>query len=323
MTTTVTFSELERDADGFLQFKRAMGHSYKRGAFEIDRFLRFVRQHWGEEGLIPLAEAIQRWCGRLPGRKAVTLANEFGVIRQLCLYRRRYDPTSYVPEHSWAPVKASTFFPYIFSHDEIRRILAVASVHDGHFMWASMLRRLVLVLYCTGLRLGEAVRLKMGDVDLERGTLTIRDSKRRTRIVPMRDDLVGELRRYVDDRRQLLIDQRCADPEAMFIRCNGSPLTTAAASGAIRRILRRLGIKPAHGRIGARPYEFRHAFAVHRLTLWAQEGADIHAKLPWLSAYLGHQNVLGTEVYLKATPQLLELASTRFEQHVRRVRQPQ
>jgi integrase/recombinase XerD len=323
MTTTLTVSELERDADGFLRFKRAMGHSYKRGAFEIDRFLRFVRQHWGEEGLIPLAEAIQRWCGRLPGRKAVTLANEFGVIRQLCLYRRRYDSTSYVPEHSWAPVKASTFFPYIFSQDEIRRILAVASAHDGHFMWASMLRRLVLVLYCTGLRLGEAVRLKMADVDLERGSLTIRDSKRRTRIVPMRDDLVGELRRYVDDRRQLLIDQRCADPEALFIRRNGSPLTTAAASNAIRRILRRLGIKPAQGRIGARPYEFRHAFAVHRLTLWAQEGADIHAKLPWLSAYLGHQNVLGTEVYLKATPQLLELASSRFEQHVRRVRQPQ
>lgn len=78
-------------------------------------------------------------------------------------------------------------------------------------MWASMLRRLVLVLYCTSLRLGEAVRLKMADIDLERGTLTIRDSKRRTRIVPMRDDLVEELRRYIDDRHQLLIDQRSVD----------------------------------------------------------------------------------------------------------------
>jgi hypothetical protein len=53
------------------------------------------------------------------------------------------------------------------------------------------------------------------------------------------------------------------------------------------------------------------------------EGADVHAKLPLLSAYLGHQNVLGTEVYLKATPQLLELVSARFEQHVRCARQPQ
>jgi integrase/recombinase XerD len=323
MTTIVTLSELKRDAESFLQFKRAMGHSYKRGAFEVERFLRFVQQHWGEQDPISLAEAIQRWCGRIPGRKAVTLANEFGVIRQLCLHRRRHDPTSYVPEHSWAPVKTSTFFPYILSQDEIRRILATASAHEGNFMWASMLRRLVLVLYCTGLRLGEAARLKMTDVDLERGTLTISNSKRRTRIVPMRDDLVRELRRYVDDRRQLLIDQRRADPGAMFVRRNGSPLTTAAASNAIRRMLRHLGIKPTHGRTGARPYEFRHAFAVHRLTLWAREGADIHAKLPCLSAYLGHQNIIGTEVYLKATPQLLELASTRFEQHVRRARQPQ
>jgi integrase/recombinase XerD len=323
MTTIVTLSELKRDAESFLQFKRAMGHSYKRGAFEVERFLRFVQQRWGEQDSISLAEAIQRWCGQLPGRKAVTLANEFGVIRQLCLHRRRHDPTSYVPEHSWAPVKTSTFFPYILSQDEIRRILATASAHEGNFMWASMLRRLVLVLYCTGLRLGEAARLKMTDVDLERGTLTISNSKRRTRIVPMRDDLVRELRRYVDDRRQLLIDQRRADPGAMFVRRNGSPLTTAAASNAIRRMLRHLGIKPTHGRTGARPYEFRHAFAVHRLTLWAREGADIHAKLPCLSAYLGHQNIIGTEVYLKATPQLLELASTRFEQHVRRARQPQ
>lgn len=323
MTTIVTLSELERDADSFLQFKRAMGHPYKRGAFEIDRFLCFVRQHWNEEDTIPLAEAIQRWCGRLPDRKAVTLANEFGVIRQLCLFRRRRDPTSYVPEHSWAPVKESTFFPYIFSQEEVRRILAAASAYEGPAIWASMLRRLVLVLYCTGLRLGEAVRLKMADVDLERGKLTIRNSKRRTRIVPMRDDLVGELRRYIADRRQILIDQRCPDPEALFVRRSGAPLTTAAASDAIRRILRRLAIKPAQGRCGARPYEFRHAFAVHRLTIWAEESVDIHARLPLLSAYLGHQNILGTEVYLKATPQLLELASTRFEQHVRRARQPQ
>jgi integrase len=81
-------------------------------------------------------------------------------------------------------------------------------------------------------------------------------------------------------------------------------------------------MKPLSGRIGARPYEFRHAFAVHRLTAWAVAGVDVHAKLPLLSAYLGHQNILGTEVYLKATPQLLELASSRFEEHLRHSRRP-
>jgi integrase len=81
-------------------------------------------------------------------------------------------------------------------------------------------------------------------------------------------------------------------------------------------------MKPPSGRVGARPYEFRHAFAVHRLTAWAVAGVDVQAKLPWLSAYLGHQSLIGTEVYLKATPQLLELASHRFEAHLRHARRP-
>jgi integrase/recombinase XerD len=147
-------------------------------------------------------------------------------------------------------------------------------------------------------------------------------SKGRSRLLPIRDDLVGELRHYVQERQRLVSKDRLPDPAAFFLRMDASPLTVKAASGALRRLLRKLGMKPPSGRTGPRPYELRHAFAVHRLTAWAVAGIDIHAKLPWLSAYLGHQNVLGTEVYLKATPQLLELASNRFEAHLRRSRRP-
>ncbi|MBV8071749.1 MAG: tyrosine-type recombinase/integrase [Acidobacteriaceae bacterium] len=322
MTTIVTLAELKNDAENFVTFKRAMGHRYQRGAYEIDRFLRFLEQRWNGKDGIPLADAISNWCGRLPGRKAISLSGEFGVIRQFCLHRRRRDPASYVPEHAFAPVKESPFFPYIFSHEEVLRILAAASAYEGHFIWASMLRRLILVLYCTGLRLGEATRLKMEDVDLDRGTLLIRNSKRRTRIVPIRDDLMAELQLYLRDRNRLLSDLARGDPGTLFIREKGGPIDAHGASVIIRKILRHLNIKPARGRVGPRPYEFRHAFAVHRLTAWAKEGVDIHAKLPFLSAYLGHQNIVGTEVYLKATPRLLELASTRFEQHMRSARQP-
>jgi integrase len=317
MTTIITTAELSRDVQEFLNFKRAMGVAYKRGEFVLKAFQRFVAQHWGDHGEAPLEEAITRWCARGAGRKAVTVGNEFGVMRQLCLYRRRRNPLSYVPDHALAPVKASTFQPYIFSHEEVRRILAAATSHQGHFIWAAMLRPLILVLYCTGLRLGEAVRLRAEDVDLDRGVLTIQHSKGRSRIVPIRADLVAELRRYSVERSRLARELQLGKPEAFFLRRDGSPLTIQSASQAIRRLLRKLGLKPPAGRTGARPYEFRHAFAVHRLTAWANEGADIHAKLPLLSAYLGHQNLLGTEVYLKATPHLLELASARFERHLR------
>jgi integrase/recombinase XerD len=145
----------------------------------------------------------------------------------------------------------------------------------------------------------------------------IQRSKGRARIVTVRDDLVAELHSYTANRQKLDRERQQPDTDRLFLRLDGSPLTIQSASTAIRRLLRELGIKPPAGRVGARPYELRHAFAVHRLTAWAEEGVDVHSRLPLLSAYLGHQNLVGTEVYLKATPQLLELASNRFEQHLR------
>jgi integrase/recombinase XerD len=91
-------------------------------------------------------------------------------------------------------------------------------------------------------------------------------------------------------------------------------MTVRTASAALRRLLRSEGLKPkTGGRVGPRPYDMRHTYAVHRLTEWNRAGLDVHARLPWLSAYMGHNNVLGTEDYLHATPELLRLASRRFE----------
>lgn len=320
MSTIVTAAKLAQDVRDFLRFKRAMGLRYQRAEFVLNGFVSFVAQHWGEHGDAALEEAVMRWTTRITGRKAVTVSLEFGVVRQLCLYRRRSVPSSYVPEHALAPVKESTFLPYIFSQDEVRKLLIAATTHEGRLIWSTMLHTLMLVLYCTGMRLGEAVRLRIEDVDLDHSVLTVQCSKGRSRILPIRADLVRELGGYLKERQLRVDDHLDVEPAMFFLRRDASPLTVQSASNVLRQLLRELGIKPAHGRTGARPYEFRHAFAVHRLTAWAIAGVDVHAKLPWLSAYLGHLNVLGTEVYLKATPQLLQLASDRFEEHLRRSR---
>jgi hypothetical protein len=109
--TTVTADQLVREVQEFLRFKRAMGIPYRRAEFVLDAFVRFVWQLAGDQGEVMLADAITRWCARGADRKPVTLANEFGVVRQLCLYRRRRDPSSYVPEQALAPVKVSIFCP--------------------------------------------------------------------------------------------------------------------------------------------------------------------------------------------------------------------
>ena len=314
MSKKVPAAILVRDAAQFLAFKRAMGMGYRRAEFVLASFVRFVREQYGDSP-VSLEQVVTRWATRIEGRKAVTVANEFGVVRQLCLFRRRSDPRAFVPDHAVAPVKESVFVPYIFSREEVLALLDAATRHEGRNMWGAVLRSLTLVLYCTGMRLGEATRLRLDDVDLHRGVLTVQRSKGRSRLLAIRDDLVAELRQYLRRREDILVASGASTSPALFVRRDGSALTVRAASDAFRGLLRDLELKPLRGRCGARPYEFRHAFAVHRLTAWAVEGVDVHAKLPWLSAYLGHQNVLGTEVYLKATPQLLQLASQRFEQH--------
>jgi integrase/recombinase XerD len=318
--TTITLDNLTRDIDNFLAFKRALGYRYARGEATLRSFERFAYAHAGRGATgrpkIVLAPTVEAFLTRIVGRKAVTVANELGALRQLCLYRRRRDPHGYVPEHGWAPQTESVYLPYIFSREEIRDLLDAAKRHCGRNIPGPMLHTLLLVLYCTGLRFGEAVRLRLSDVDLRRCTFLIRESKGRTRLVPFGEDLARELNAYLGDR----VRTAGAAVDALFVRKSGSALTLGSASEAVRRLLRQRGLKPAAGRLGPRPYDFRHAYAVHRLTEWYHAGVDIHARLPWLSAYMGHVNVLGTEVYLHATPELLQLASDRIADRLNRPR---
>jgi integrase/recombinase XerD len=89
------------------------------------------------------------------------------------------------------------------------------------------------------------------------------------------------------------------------------------ANGILRGLFQLAGMKPAKGRIGPGPYDLRHAFAVHRLSQWYKQGADLHTRLPWLSAYMGHIDIVGTETYLNATPELLGRAANRLRRRYR------
>jgi len=307
----VTVASLDRDIEDFLVFKRALGHTYRRSEATLRSFQRFATRHAGHRGQIELAGLIRKWLDRVPNRKPVTRACDLGAVRQLCHFRRRRDPDGYIPSIRLAPQTESRYTPYVFSQAEIRSLLGAAARHEGRNFWPGLLRLLVLAAYCTGLRFGEAVRLQCADIDLHERLFHIRGSKGRTRLVPFGADLAQEFRAYWPQREALLARKR-NQSTAVFIGRYGRPVTLKGASDAVRRLLRQLDLKAPRGRQGPRPYDLRHAFAVHRLTAWYREGVDIHARLPWLSAYMGHVNVLGTEVYLHATPELLQLASERF-----------
>ena len=316
----ITHDQLTQAIDDFLVFKNALGWPYRRGAATLRSFERFARKHADQRSRIDLEPTLSAWLARVPDRKPVTVALELGVIRQLCHYRRRSVPNAFVPGREWAPQSTtSCFLPTILSQDDVRRIIEAATMHQACNLSGSTLRCLILILYCTGLRLGEAVRLRRRDLDLEHRQFTVRESKGKTRIVPFADDLSQELQHYLAERTTGV---SAAGDSPVLVRRSGDAIPVGAASEAIRQLLRQLQLKPAQGRAGPRPYDLRHAFAVHRLSDWYRQGVDIHARLPWLSAYMGHNNVLGTEAYLTATPELMAVASQRFEARLRGARKP-
>lgn len=314
--TRVTAISLAKDIDQFLVFKRALGYSYRRGEATLRSLQRFACRDLEGNGRIDLAATINAWLARVANRKPVTRACDLGAVRQLCHFRRRRDPEGYLPSVSLAPQTESHYTPYIFSDEEIRALVKAAGRHQGRNFWPGLLRLLILTTYCTGLRFGEAVRLQCADVDLRTHVLHIRASKGRTRLVPFGPDLAREFRQYWPQREECLRRKGRDRADALFIGRYGRAVTLKGASDILRRLLRQLGLKRSRGRIGPRPYDLRHAFAVHRLTAWYREGVDIHARLPWLSAYMGHVSILGTEVYLHATPELLQFASDRFARRV-------
>ena len=300
------------ELDEFLTYKRALGHPYARSEYTLLSFDRFVREHGGTKPHRDLERLLLAWLARLEDRKPVSVTNEIATIRQFCLFRRRRDPRAFVPGRVWAPQSTeSEFLPHVLSEAEVRKLLAQTEKLRWPFDRLTA-HTLVLVLYCTGLRVGEALRLELGNVDLRVGSFFVRHSKRKSRLVPFGRDLGVKLKAYRARRDSIADIARCA---ALFVRHDGRPLGVRAGSQMVRELLRQAGLKPARGRVGPRPYDLRHTYAVHRLTRWHRAGIEVHSRLPLLSAYMGHDDILGTEVYLTATPELLAIAARRFEAH--------
>lgn len=296
----------------FLEFKRRRGYRYNRAEFTLRSFDRFVAARTKQGSLCRLDEAILAWLASRPGRLAVSVSQDMAVIRQFWIYVRRVHPARCRREVRWPKLPTQTsFVPQVLTKADVHTLLRLAGELERPRFRRPLYRALLLVLYCTGLRIGEALRLRIADVDLDRDVIFVDEFKGRARWVPFHRSLGRELDRYLRARRVFIgSDPRRDHP--FFVASDGRFLSPGAAGYTLCRMFRMAGLKPLAGRSGPRPYDLRHTFAVHRLTRWYRERVDLHARLPWLSAYMGHVDLLGTETYLTATPELLSLVARRF-----------
>ena len=210
------------------------------------------------------------------------------------------------------------FVPYIYSHEELRRLLDAvpAACTSRSPIEAEVLRVLLLLLYGTGARIGEALRLTLAELDLQQACLHIRGTKFfKSRLVPMGKDLTGVLTNYVLKSNGV----QAASAEApLFCFRNGSPLSQSAVRSAFRRARSHAGLMRDGGpRRQPRIHDLRHTAAVHRLIHWYRDGKDLRDLLPKLATYLGHKGLSSTQHYLTLTPELMQEAGLRFEHYAK------
>ena len=221
------------------------------------------------------------------------------------------------PLPATVPKMPSRFVPYIYTHEEIRRLLdATTSYRKVNLLFEpTTFRAVLLLLYGAGLRISEALSLRMADVDVADSVLLIRETKfYKSRHVPIGASLTQALVRYVDARRTA---GHTDDPDApFFVGRKGAPLAIHTVQQSFRQLRAYAGVRRSDGaRYQPRLHDCRHAFAVNRLIAWYETGADVSRLLPKLSTYLGHIGLSSTQHYLTMTPRLLQQAGWRFEQY--------
>lgn len=306
-----------RDAvDQYIAWRQNLGAKFKSAAEILYLFVKSVNP-----GTQCDAVTNVQVCTFLAGTGPLTRsrANKYAALTGFYRYAisRGFATRSPVPDNE--PRRPRSAPPYVFSRAEIRHLFdSIDYTHRKALnLDAHTFRMLLLLLYGAGLRAGEARRLAMTDVDLSAAMLTVRNTKfYKSRLVPIGPQLVEALRKYAAERASR--DFPKGEDSSFLANLDGTPVAKPTSEVAFARLRRHAGIDTTDGtRQSPRMHSFRHSFAVHRLTDWYRTGANVQRLLPVLSTYLGHANVMGTQVYLSMTPELLQEASLRLERHLK------
>jgi len=299
----------------YLAHKRALGCRFRteeKALCLLDRFL-------VERGVKAIDEIDPELIEAFLASRPRTRPRSYNHL--LCTVRRLYDWLVAQGDLPSSPVRTrprretSHRIPFLFNADLARRLLeAAARLPDRSHapLRGQTYRTMFALLYGLGLRVGEVARLHVGDVDLDRQLLVIRDTKfSKSRLVPFGPRIGQLLNDYLAARTQ-----RCGSlsADALVFSFHGSkPISATAIGTTLHHLFAELGLQIPPGASRPRVHDLRHSFAVGTLLRWYREGLDPATRLLHLSTFLGHADPASTAVYLTITPELLAQASRRFE----------
>ena len=306
---------LQEALDRYIAWQRSHGTKFESTAGLLHRFCASINGEIESDAITD--SQIRRF---LDGDGSLTRyrANKYGALASFYHYAisRGYASRSPLPKNE--PKRPSSAPPYIYSQEELRHLFGAIDVccKSAVQLKANTFRTLLLLLYGAGLRSGEALHLTLEDIDLADAVLSVHDTKfYKSRLVPVGPQLADTLRDYAVERTTRPLPAGRAS--SFLANLDGTPVNNRTALRAFARLRVATGIHGKEGTQSPSLHSFRHTFAVHRLTAWYRQDADVQDRLPALSTYLGHASLAATQVYLSMTPELLQQASLRFERYAR------
>jgi len=296
----------------FINLRRLSGTDYESQAMLLGYFDRFLqKQKWKMPCIMPdIIDCYQQSLSHLAPR---TRSNRFCVVKQLCQYLARGDPSSYVPEPIKNISSKGSRHPYIYTISEIQKLMDEASkLNPPASLRPYTYKTLIGVLYTTGIRISEALALNLEHFHVNDKLLYIAEGKfRKARWVPLSVSTCQALSQYLQKRLQIRPHSK---DSMLFINQRFRRMHHCTVNQTFRNLLRQCSIHHDKQK-GPRIHDLRHTFAVHRLLAWYQDGQDVNARLPYLSTYMGHVDIHSTQVYLQATAELIEQVNRRFHNH--------
>jgi integrase len=301
---------LEQAIQDYLALRRSLGFKLREAGTCLAKFAAFLEARGATH--ITTALALE-WSQQRSTAQPDTWAQRLGYIRGFARHHRANDPETEIPPPGLLPFHPKRAPPYLYSEAEIASLLRCAlelPSAGGLRPWTY--HCLLGLLSVTGLRIGEAIRLQLDDVDLQAGLLTIRGTKfGKSRLVPIHRSTQEVLEQYRARRERFLAGRGAS---AFFINRRGNPLDIGDIHRTFYKLSRQIGLRGETASHGPRLHDFRHRFAVQTLLRWYRAGEDVERRLPVLSTYLGHVHVADTYWYLSACPELMGLAVARLEQ---------
>ena len=296
----------------FIAFKRMQGHDYADGMDRLKRFDAFLSAT-GCASRWLRTEDLDRYRADLHGLRSANQAKHLSTVRQFSLYLRALEPASAVLPARLLPRQPRSIRFYPLSSVRIGELMAATGIFNlQKGIRAHCLRFLIGLLYSTGLRIGEALALNLGDVDAQQSTLFVRRGKfRKERLVPMSPSTLEALQQWLALRSSYAGNETTAP---LLVAAWNKRLGRDQAADAFARLCAHCGIA---GDPPPRLHDLRHNYACRRLTLWREAQEDVDALLPILANAMGHVDFPATQIYIHLDATTLQLASARFHEHAK------